>query len=248
MAVDPFVRFLFNHPASCGKLTDPYGTEISSPSTVATLANMYLGTSYREPLGRINPGEYWSRFMEGSPDIEAWFQDSGALRSPLEWEHGLAATWSVGGIWEPPTPYQFSQDFLPLHKHMRIQPVYLVRGIDQLSAYTHGFPLNSGELAIARRALSELLRVPQFVLWAGNINIEHLPLGHHATRTASNGIISLMAERQLLIRDPLRCGRYTLIGGLPETFHNPRIMLGLPRYPFWVPRSSKTGVTQPPEN
>ena len=156
---------------------------------------------------------YWRRLERRWSFFGTWLRTpERGLTAPATWEPLLEEAWGET-LWgaRPPTPYEFARDFLPTGSDARVDAAIYRRVpmklMAPLSAFAHGWPLQPDERDRAIEGLHRLKKLPMFLIWARNSELDALPMGSWD----SPSLIQRYAWRAQLNDDPLSVGwrKYT---------------------------------------
>jgi hypothetical protein len=202
---EPEVRFLWG-------LTGAGPPPTPLPGSIRIL--LELRGLVTRPLSRKNFSKFdflpdWRRLLAGCPRAREWWASPTALHVPRNWPPEVAAA-----LPEAVTPLTWVLNCPPKDRSLpRGLKTWCPPGTDALAAAAFGFPLTDTEVQRARAAATDLMCVPNFLIWAYDLDLDTLPL-------PSEPKVSL--ERKLKARrdlqdNPLGYGTSACREGLPKS-------------------------------
>ncbi len=232
---EPFVEYLLSHPMGPGLLRHPSTNEIVPPPMLP-IGLPVIGGKARPPGTVVGSRfRYWEEFARRFPLLREWKATTAFMAPPDDWHPLLQGVWQAVGI-RPPTPKQFARGFVPHSKKVRrrktYSPIYSIGDIKYLVAWAHGWPVLYWEIERAAAALTKLCRLPNFFIWAANIDLRPVPLAREG-----GTMFERMSLRSALEDNPLdMCGR-----DLNKATANMSVgmLKGLARKSDWTNRSSR---------
>lgn len=182
-----------------------------------------------------NQDNYWEGWLKGVERAKVWWDTPEALRPPETWSPSVSRMMPdhlSPGVWaDHVTPW--GQGILGYR-------TWCPPGSGELSAYALGFPLAEEELVRAARAASDLMTVPQYVIWAYDLDLDGLPIPESARTTLKRKI----RMRELLQESPLLSGSVVLKAAIPKVMHDTANLLALcPRRSEGVGRTGKRSLS-----
>ena len=232
---EPLVAYLFGHPMGPGLLRPPLTNE-QVPAPALPVGLPIIGGKAR-PSGTVVPSRflYWEEFARRFPLLNEWRKSEVFLVPPDEWHPVLLRAWDSIGI-SPPTPRQFARDFVPhtnsMRKRASLSQIYEVEDIPYLAAWSHGWPVLYWEVQRAASALIELGQLPNFYIWAANLDLRPVPLAPEG-----GNMFQRMALRARLEEAPLDL--YGLALNKAAANMPVGLLRGLARKAPWTSRSSR---------
>ena len=232
---EPFVEYLLTHPMGPGLLRHPVTNEVVPPPMLP-IGLPVIGGKARPP-GTVVGSRflYWEELARRFPLLREWKATTAFMSPPDEWHPLLRDTWRAAGI-EPPTPKQFARGFVPhsgkVRRRKTYSPIYEIENIKYLAAWAHGWPVFYWEIERAAEALTKLCRLPNFFIWAANLDLRSLPMAEEG-----GSMFDRMSLRAELEDDPMSiCGR-----ALKRATANMSVgaLRGLARKQEWTNRSSR---------
>lgn len=232
---EPLVTYLFEHAMGPGLLRHPHTNEVVPPPMLPVGLPIIGGKA--RPKGTVIPSRflYWEEFAKRFPLLDEWRKSEVFLVPPDEWHPVLMDAWSSIGI-DPPTPRQFARDFMPhtisMRKMESLSQIYRIEDIKYLAAWSHGWPVLYWEIQKAAGALRELGKLPNFFIWAANLDLRPVPLPEKG-----GTMFQRMALRARLEDQPLDL--YGVAMNKATANMSIGMLKGLARKPVWTSRSTR---------
>lgn len=188
------------------------------PSAVRGLYGLLYGVSGK---GQWASTQAWGSMMRTLPDFRATVSTGRLFAPPAGWPSDWPQDWpehvtplvmlrafGSRGVVDGDAQHTFWTNF---------------EGMPEAVAYWHGYPLARVETTLAARAARTMLRQPQFLIFAYNVETRTLP------RLDVSPFVAAMAQQQVAL-DPLSAT-------------DPQVKLALPQW-VWYPETLKS-MAQP---
>lgn len=201
------------------------------PTSLRMLAHKKgLAKAHRTPHAMATG--YWDEWLRLVPQGREWFNSPKALHVIKHWPGWLAELMP-----DHITPKVWWEGYRPR------KAVWTVQGDGVISMMTVGWQPTPSQKRAAVGAMVELWSLPQFVIWAYDLELESIPLPMTGT---SVDLAKKLKARRDLEHDPLRWGHMTICAALPEHMRStPALLAHCRRRSKSTSRSSRQAVLLP---
>ena len=194
-----------------------------------TVRSLWPLLGYEPPKGvrrRTEKLNRWRRVLDRDPNLWEWLRSKKGLRAPRRWPRRIENALRKSGVYV--SPEAFAAACFP--GRLGIATKYTEwRGMAELCAAAHGWPLEREEVREALYAVDALSQHVPFVVYACRPDFKNIPLP-----SSGESIMKRISERNEFLLDPLGRDAHERRHAIDENLWTAEALKHVPRLE-WIP-------------